>query len=351
MKIGIYTPYLESLSGGERYMLTIASCLSHDNEVSLFWDDTTIKEKAEKKLGIDLSKITVTKNIFSWSTWKKLQETKKYDVIFVLSDGSIPFVFTNLYLHFQHPMEEVHRSLFDKIKIRRVKKIICNSVFTKKFIDKKYNVESVVLYPPVDVSSLKSLVKENSILTVGRFSLIDRNNDFKKQSVLIEAFRRLREKNRGVTLTVVTSAIDSDEKSLDEFIKKYQGEGITFVISPSFEQLQKLYGKAKVYWHAAGYGEDLQKNPERAEHFGISTVEAMSAGCIPVVFNGGGQKEIIQENENGFLWNTEKELIEKTQQVFNNKSLQSSLVTSAQEKSQKFSEDAFCKNLTDIMKE
>jgi len=351
MKIGLYTPYLESLSGGERYMLTIASCLSDRHEVYLFWDDTTIKEKAEKKLGIDLSKVMITANIFSLGVWKKLQETKKYDAIFVLSDGSIPFAFSDLYLHFQHPMEMVHPSLFDRIKIKRVKKIICNSVFTKDFIDKKYKTKSVVLYPPIDISAFHSLTKEQSILTVGRFSLINGKIDFKKQSVLIEIFKKLHENNKNITLTVVTSVIDSDKKHLEEFIKKYQREGVSFVISPSFEQLQKLYGKATVYWHAAGFGEDLKKNPERAEHFGISTVEAMTAGCVPIVFNGGGQKEIIQEGANGFLWSTKEELVEKSLHVFNNKSLQTSLVESAQKTAQGFSSDAFCKNLGDIMKE
>jgi glycosyltransferase involved in cell wall biosynthesis len=33
------------------------------------------------------------------------------------------------------------------------------------------------------------------------------------------------------------------------------------------------------------------------EHFGLSTVEAISAGCIPLVHNSGGQIEIVKRSE------------------------------------------------------
>jgi glycosyltransferase involved in cell wall biosynthesis len=48
------------------------------------------------------------------------------------------------------------------------------------------------------------------------------------------------------------------------------------------------------------------------EHFGISTVEAMSAGGVPVVYNGGGLPEIVRDGKDGFLWKSTDELIDKT---------------------------------------
>jgi glycosyltransferase involved in cell wall biosynthesis len=56
-------------------------------------------------------------------------------------------------------------------------------------------------------------------------------------------------------------------------------------------------------------------NPELTEHFGISTVEAISAGCIPLVVGRGGQPEIVTNPD--LLWQTIEELIEKTQAVIN----------------------------------
>ena len=41
-----------------------------------------------------------------------------------------------------------------------------------------------------------------------------------------------------------------------------------------FEELIKLYEKAKIFWHGAGFGENENLNPEKMEHFGITTVSA-----------------------------------------------------------------------------
>ena len=75
--------------------------------------------------------------------------------------------------------------------------------------------------------------------------------------------------------------------------------------------LKKYFELAKVFWHAAGYGESEQR-PEMFEHFGIVTVEAMAAGCVPVVINKGGQSEIVRHGVSGFLWDTFDELKEYT---------------------------------------
>ena len=79
-----------------------------------------------------------------------------------------------------------------------------------------------------------------------------------------------------------------------------------------------LYGKSSIYWHATGYGED---NPKKFEHFGISTVEAMAAECIPVVINLGGQPEIVEQSVNGFLWNSIPELKKFSLKLVNTKSV------------------------------
>ena len=48
-----------------------------------------------------------------------------------------------------------------------------------------------------------------------------------------------------------------------------------------------------------GHGET---QPERFEHFGITTVEAMAYGCVPIVPALGGQLEIVGDGRNGRLW-------------------------------------------------
>jgi glycosyltransferase involved in cell wall biosynthesis len=53
------------------------------------------------------------------------------------------------------------------------------------------------------------------------------------------------------------------------------------------------------------------------EHFGMTTVEAMAAGCVPLVMNKGGQKEIINVNS-GILWNSIGELSQTTIDLIHN---------------------------------
>ncbi len=109
MKIGIFTPYLDTLSGGEKYILTLALCLAKKNSVSLFWDrneEAGIKETVLRKFGLDITPILFDKNIFSKTTpfYSRFKESKKYDIIIVLSDGSIPLLGCKTYIHFQLPL-------------------------------------------------------------------------------------------------------------------------------------------------------------------------------------------------------------------------------------------------------
>jgi hypothetical protein len=46
--------------------------------------------------------------------------------------------------------------------------------------------------------------------------------------------------------------------------------------------------EAKLFWHTTGLAVDELKRPEHAEHFGIATVKAMRAACVPVVIASGG---------------------------------------------------------------
>ena len=208
MKIGIYSPYLDTLTGGEKYILTAASFLSKRDDVDIFWDDRDTLRKASEKFNLDLEQVKVVPNLFTRkvSTAKRLLLTRKYDAILYLSDGSIPIVASKkLFIHFQFPTEWVNGASFiNKIKLKRVTAIICNSNFTKKYIDKKFGVVSYVLYPPADINTQKVESKQNIILTVGRFSLLPTGEDFKKISVLLASFKEFQKKRlKGLLLVLM----------------------------------------------------------------------------------------------------------------------------------------------------
>lgn len=355
MKIGIFDPYLDTLGGGEKYMLTIATCLAKSHSVSLFWDpkfENKIKNDAQRKLGINLESIQFTQNIFSpdISLSSRLLSSRNYDLIIFLSDGSIPFVLSKLIVHFQFPVEWIHVSPLMKFKLLRTQKIICNSAFTKSFVDKKFGVKSKILYPPVFIQK-KNIKKENIILHVGRFGINIEGANYKKQDVLIDAFKKMAHKKiRDWKLVLIISSKKQDEEKLNELKEIAKGFPIEIIDNANNLKLWEMYNKAKIYWHASGYGEDLNKYPEKAEHFGISTVEAMGAGCVPVVINAGGQKEIVENEKSGFLWNTIDELIEKTNAVMNSNSFWEKMSHNAIVRANFFTGERFCKELNEFIK-
>ena len=54
------------------------------------------------------------------------------------------------------------------------------------------------------------------------------------------------------------------------------------------------------------------------EHFGISIVEAMALGCLPIVHNSGGMKEFVPEQ---YRYETLQEAANKITNEINNWSL------------------------------
>ena len=75
----------------------------------------------------------------------------------------------------------------------------------------------------------------------------------------------------------------------------------------------------------------------------------MAAGCVPIVFNGGGLKEIVSHGNDGFLWKKEKELIDYTLKVAKDESLRERISKEAIKKSKKFSKKIFCQRIRKIV--
>jgi len=341
MKAAIYNPYLDSLGGGERYTLSFANLLlQKDYRVDLQWKDEEIINKLEKRFGFSLKNINTVPDI---------KRGDGYDLCFWVSDGSIPLLRSRKnILHFQFPFKNVSgKSILNKMKLIRINKIICNSKFTKNFIDAEFSVNSQVIYPPVDVSSFKAKRKENIIIYIGRFSNL---TQAKNQHQLIENFKKFFKKGYPDWKLILAGGT---EVGADEYLlvleKLSKGYPIEIIKSPEYRQLKELVGKAKIFWSAVGYGINEDKEPTKVEHFGISVVEAMAAGAIPLVYSAGGSKEIIKDNFSGFLWRKQSELINKTLTIIKDKRLLADLSKNAIAESKQFSTENFNNNFSTII--
>jgi len=77
----------------------------------------------------------------------------------------------------------------------------------------------------------------------------------------------------------------------------------------------------------------------------------MAAGCIPVVINKGGQKEIIEDGVDGFFFNDLQELSDKTLKIIRDEVDSLKIRENAVRNCQKFSNSSFEEELLSIIKE
>lgn len=352
MNVAIYTPYLDTVSGGEKYMLTIAEFLSKNERVDILIDthlatkDTkAIIRKMEVMHNLDLSKVSLKLAPLGpgSDSKKRLIFLRNYDFIFYNSDGSI-FLSTakKSIVHFQLPFSNAGKGLWQKAKFKSWKSAIYNSKFTKGYIEKTLSIKGKVIYPPVDIENFKPLKKKRQILSVGRFTI------FKKHELMIKVFKELIDEGRikNTSLHLAGGTSTGDGIDLGKIKSEIKGYPVFLHPDISLKDLAKLYGESLIYWHAAGFEE---QDPKKQEHFGITTVEAMASGCIPVVIGLGGQKEIIEDGESGFLWNTIPELKEKTIRVLSDKGIQQQVSKKVVLRSKLFNMDRFCKQIAEIV--
>ncbi|MCX8009049.1 MAG: glycosyltransferase family 4 protein [Patescibacteria group bacterium] len=332
MIVGIYNPYHDTLGGGEQYMFTFASYFLSKNHTVVYFSPykNEIKE-AERRFGFDLSLLRVEKSFSS----------KGLDLLFFYSDGSIPFSFAKkTYLVFQFPVPWVNGLWpLTFLKRMRITDVIVNSQFTKRFIDKTFFVNSKVLYPSVVINHYYRKEKENIILSVGRFT---KGMNTKKHDVLISTFKRMIDDGlNGWKFVLAGGALESDADEVERIKMISKGYPISIYVNIERKELLDLYSKAMIYWHAAGYQEDENKHPERVEHFGISTIEAMASGAIPIVFPAGGQREIVKDKENGFFWKSPQDLISFSILVLKDKSKQEEIAKNSQRRAKDFDRTVF----------
>lgn len=199
--------------------------------------------------------------------------------------------------------------------------LLAISEFTSRWIAKRWDQPSEVLTPPVDVSLFtvpEPSEKAKVILSVGRFFHGSHN---KKHVEMLEVFRRMHDRGEipaGWEYHLVGNLHRGRLVDLEYFAdveRLAEGYPVKLLIDLDLEQLVEEYRRASIFWHAAGWGESERRQPEKFEHFGMTTCEAMSSGCIPVVIAKAGQLEIVEHGETGFLFTRADELAAITKRL------------------------------------
>ena len=361
LKIGIYNePSRGGIGGSEICVALLAESLARTRDVEIIHHkESFTAENLARYCDADLNRVSfryVEQEDYSfgtsWNPWRRYKNarswqahlSKPYDLFVSFTHGFPPFchaprgVLTVLFPCTEAPHKQsrgLKREYHNREWRKRLDTYQCklaNSEFTRDWTRRRWDIECEVAYPPVDIDFAVA-EKTNTIISVGRFA---REGHCKKQLELLQAFGELKSELNGWDYYCVGGVDDSPSgrEYFEQAVKSGEAVGAKVRANIDRAALRCALQKSKIFWHAAGLNED---NPELFEHFGVATVEAMAAGCVPVVINKGGQQEIVQHGVNGFLWNTLEELKQYTMRVARDEALRIRMSAAARDRAQRFS--------------
>ena len=219
-----------------------------------------------------------------------------------------------------------------------------NSHFTAEWIAARWGQPAKVLYPPVAATPIENLPRSRKICTVARFGrgLVD-----KCALEMVTAFVDSGLHQEGVCLTVYgwVGPSEADRAYFQEVRRRSEGFPIEIIPNADTDELRHALSTSLVYWHAAGLGIDPAKEPERVEHFGISVVEAMAHGCVPVVIAAGGPLETVRHGMDGIHCGTLADMVSATRRILSDSGEQKKLAASARARARQFSLETFTDTL------
>ena len=383
-KVLVLNPYLPTLGGGEKHMgflcqfmeeyfenVQIDILVHNYNEIDIHALHYPTVEDLNTRFGLKLQQTQIIKvdleksdgMIQSLKNKKKIEKiTKQYDLFvnFMFLSKHIGRATFNIYecmfppkqvkQELTHSLKHLIWRIFDALFYRSYQLFISNSLYTNHWLATfwKSSPKNKTIYPPTfwaeEIKDRYQVVsKKNIIISVGRFFVAAHS---KKQLEMVKIFINNRETLGSYEYHLV-GAISNAPQDLAYLnaIKSLAASVDNVFIHENcpYGQLMELYKQAKIFWHATGYLVDENREPEKMEHFGITTVEAMSFGAVPVVINKGGQKETVIHGETGYLWNDEMECVELTKNLIDDDAMRKKFAVAAVERSYQFSIDTFYK--------
>ncbi len=382
LRVGVYDLYWSTLGGGEQVDGSIAQVLARDHDVTLLGPHQPDVDATMRRLGVDLSACAHARvvddaeaseasgdfDVFVNGTYlSKAINHAPVGYYYVHFPGEVPtrsdhlrsrlgvagVKALSLAPRLPHRLTEV-QAAFDR-RVTRVEfvptytRYLSNSKFTASWVERLWGRPSDVLYPPVR-PSVRPGDKQPLILVLGRFFDPSFGHS-KKQHELLATFRGLVRSGRlaGWRMAIVGGCDRANRDYALEVKRAARGLPVEVHVNAPGAVVERLLGEASLYWHGAGLGEDAERHPERFEHFGISVVEAMAAGAVPLVFNAAGPAEIVHDGDNGRHWTTLAELADLTVELANDEAEREELAGAAVRRATDFSASAFADRLTDFL--
>ncbi|MCJ9429762.1 glycosyltransferase [Kordiimonas marina] len=301
----VYTPFRLSVGGGERYLLSIASSLSADYDVTVATPWPTSRTRLAfvmQDLGLEGS--------FALTTMCEVDPRETPDLFIAMGNEILPTVPAmgrrNIYhCQFPFPLHRVQGRQDNALD--GYESIVVNSDFTASHVKKALQDRRLpdmpvhVIHPPVKVNKDEKLAlarfeDEDHPLTVATLGRYITREHMKRQDVVLDTLVALGRGNRQIK-GIISGSLSTDEADMAYFgrLRNSAPLGVTVECNVSAARVADNLTTADIYMHATGFGMSPALQPHYMEHFGISIVEAMSYGCVPLVFDGGGAAELVMK--------------------------------------------------------
>ena len=317
MKIGVIYPSLNYPYGGGEYLcLSVVKALqSMRFDVHLYTLDKINWKKLQRFSNVERyqehplvpAELPFTNRYFAFInslisgveglTFRHIAKDMDLTIAFDLNaPATLNYVYTPLNLASKtwwYPLHEIFIKHFRLFYARKSKIMFLSTMIKKEF--NKLGLWGEVLYPPVKFTEKTDLQeKENLIVTISRIT------PFKNLENLLLIAQKL-QKYKFVIVGSLQNAQYYD------FLKRRTPSNLKILINLPEKEKIELLRKAKFYVHLARY-----------EPFGISILEAMWFGAIPIVHKSGGPwEDIVYYGNYGLGYNQLDEIIKLIDDIRN----------------------------------
>ena len=285
-----------------------------DNAFWFLFEEGEIYDELKKRG----KKVFSSKNKNIWKTIKELEKycnKENIDIVVVHHGGFTCNIIYNFlrkkcknikYVRFLHGCfdeysfgnsENKIKNFIIKIGMKKALQVSDLIIYVSKAVrdsfHKNFNlnkVKEVIIYNGIGEEFFK--IKENKRTSIKdrkyKIVFVGRVTKVKGVDILINAIKYLKDKNYNIKLTIVG---DGEEKENLEKLTKELDLSKEVIFVGIQKNVINWLDESDIFIYPSVW----------QEAFGISVVEAMARGCIPVVSNHGGLTEIVDDGTNGYV--------------------------------------------------
>lgn len=202
------------------------------------------------------------------------------------------------------------------------------SAFMAKGANELHGINPIVVFPPVatEYPQVDWNSKDYSFICCGRI------HPEKEQHRAIEVIKAVRDRGHPVQLHIVGTNTNKQYLAQLEALQRENDDWVHLHVGRPRNEYVKLLSRSRFAIHF------------RVEGFGITIAELLKVGCIPFVYEVGGQREVIG-NEEQLMFADNDEAIEKIVTILSDEEAQALIKERLKKQATAFTTESFIKQV------